>query len=165
MARAVVWLLLIGFVLALGGQALGIIDVPVLRLALSRIPFGVTEPALERTSEPSPSPSPAAKLAAPSPSPAPNGGCTAAAPRFVHGAATLKTALGERMGDPLECERVVDAAGNTEQRTTRGLAYYRARSNITVFTNGFDHWAIVASGLVHWTSDSVEPPPDAERVP
>jgi len=66
------------------------------------------------------------------------------------------------MGDATECERVVDADGNTEQRTTTGLAYYRARANVVVFTNGVEHWALTPGGVVHWTSDEVEPPANAE---
>jgi hypothetical protein len=68
------------------------------------------------------------------------------------------------MGEPLECERGVDATGNTEQRTTAGLVYYRAGTNAVVFTNGWDHWAVAANGTVHWTGDEVDPPPSAERV-
>jgi hypothetical protein len=164
MARAVsiVWLVLIAFVLALAGQALGIYDVPALRLVLGRLPFGEAEPAVERGPAPEPSPSvTVGPTSVPSPSPAAVGGCLATEPRFVHGAAALKAALGDRMGEPQECERVVDGEGNTEQRTTTGLAYYRARSNIAAFTNGVDHWALTPRGLVHWTSDDVEPPPGA----
>jgi hypothetical protein len=166
MGRAVtlVLLALIAFMLALAGQAFGFYDVPALRGVLDRVPFGVSEPAPEPTAEPAPSPSVAAKPS-PVPSPPPaaaDGGCTAATLRFVYGAATLKAALGDRMGEPQECERVVDAAGNTEQRTTTGLAYYRAGSNVAVFTNGVEHWALTANGVVHWTSGDVEPPADAE---
>ena len=78
--------------------------------------------------------------------------------------ADLKAALGSRMGEPSECERVVDAAGNTEQQTTTGLAYYRAQANVVVFTDGVEHWAASPRGVVHWTSDEVELPPSAEQV-
>ena len=66
------------------------------------------------------------------------------------------------MGAPSECERVVDASGDTEQKTTTGLAYYRAKVNTPVFTNGVEHWALTSDGLVHWTSDELEPPAGAE---
>jgi hypothetical protein len=88
--------------------------------------------------------------------------CTSTSPSFVHGAADLKEALGEDMGTPIECEHVIDAAGNTEQQTTTGLVYYRAAANVTVFTTGFDHWALTPGGIRHWTGDAVEPPPGAE---
>jgi hypothetical protein len=166
-AFTLVLLALIVFILALVGQAFGVYDVPALRGVLDRVPFGVSEPISDPTPAPAPSPSVAAKPS-PVPSPPPaaaDAGCTAATLRFVHGAATLKAALGERMGEPQECERVVDAAGNTEQRTTTGLAYYRAGSNVAVFTNGVEHWALTANGVVHWTSGDVEPPDDAEPFP
>ena len=68
------------------------------------------------------------------------------------------------MGQPLECERVTNAAGDTEQRTSTGLVYYRASTNAVAFTNGFDHWALAANGVVHWTGDAVDPPASAEPV-
>jgi hypothetical protein len=34
---------------------------------------------------------------------------------------------------------VIDAAGDTEQRATRCLAYYRIATNTVAFTNGWDH--------------------------
>lgn len=69
------------------------------------------------------------------------------------------------MGDPIDCEHVVDSAGNTQQRTTTGLAYYRKALNVTCFTTGWDHWGLVARGVVHWTGDAVDPPADAKVLP
>jgi hypothetical protein len=69
------------------------------------------------------------------------------------------------MGAPTECERVVDASGDTEQKTTTGLAYYRSKTNSAVFTNDVEHWALTTDGLVHWTSDELAPPPGAEVQP
>jgi hypothetical protein len=63
------------------------------------------------------------------------------------------------MGDPLECEHAVDAAGNTQQRTSTGLAYYRKVRNLPCFTTGYDHWALAPDGsIIHWTGDAVDPP-------
>ena len=52
--------------------------------------------------------------------------CTPGRPVFVHGAATLKATLGPTMGDPRVRARH-RASGDTEQRTTMGLVYYRRR--------------------------------------
>lgn len=94
--------------------------------------------------------------------PPPDGaGCTGTRPRFQGGIATLKSTLGATMGDPIECERVVSADGDTQQQTTTGLAYYRKRLNAAAFTTGWDHWGLVERGVVHWASDAVDPPPDA----
>jgi len=65
------------------------------------------------------------------------------------------------MGEALECERSVDDQGNTQQKTTTGLAYYRKHLNTACFTTGWDHWALRPEGLVHWTGDAVDPPTDA----
>ncbi len=162
----VVWLVLVVGVLALFGQTLGMYDVPILRDLRVLLPLG--QPAQVAT-DPTPATPPVTVTPRPLPaaSPSPSGGapCTTAAPRFVHGAAVLKAALGANMGEPVECERAVDATGNTEQKTSTGLAYYRARSNISAFTNGWDHWAVTPAGVVQWKGDDLEPPPGLEPLP
>src|ERR1700730_7792594 len=49
----------------------------------------------------------------------------AAQPRFSGGVAALKAALGPSMGEPIECEYATNPQGDTQQKTTTGLAYYR----------------------------------------
>ena len=88
--------------------------------------------------------------------------CNPAAPAFVGELALLKASLGEQMGDPVECERVVDNDGNTQQRTTRGLAYFRKKSDAACFTTGTERWARKTDrGVVYWRGDAVDPPPNA----
>ena len=156
---SVIWLVLVVAVLMLLGQSLALFDVPLLRdlsalMPLQRVPEAPRNaPPLTVTAKP---------LVVASPTSVVSGICSSAAPRFEHGAAALKAAIGVDMGEPVECERVIDAAGNSEQKTTKGLAYYRAGSNTPAFTNGFDHWALTAAGVVHWLGDELEPPPGAE---
>jgi hypothetical protein len=95
--------------------------------------------------------------------PAP-GVCTGVQPRFVRGLANLKSALGTIMGDALECERVVNEQGDTQQKTTTGLAYYRKQLNAACFTTGWEHWSLVDRGLVHWASLNVDPPAEAAVI-
>src|SRR6266542_190846 len=105
-------LALVVAVLALLGQASGMYDVAVLRDIRALIPFA--QPTSVSV-EPPPGPSPTAVTARQVPAsqvPTTNQACAAGAPRFVLGAATLKAALGAAMGEPLECERVVDASGD-----------------------------------------------------
>jgi hypothetical protein len=87
--------------------------------------------------------------------------CSSDQPQFIGGMAALKTTLGAAMGDPLECERSVSDQGDTHQKTTTGLAYYRKHLNVVCFTTGWDHWALIDRGLVHWVGNDVDPPPDA----
>ncbi len=87
--------------------------------------------------------------------------CDPAQPAFLGSIATLKERIGDRMGDARVCEWQIDSDGNTEQMTTTGLAYYRRRLSAPIFTNGWDHWALVNSKLLYWTGDSVEPPANA----
>jgi hypothetical protein len=119
---------------------------------------------------PTPDPSPPASAGGTSTpaaraSGAPPSNCQAGHLAFTHGLADLKAVLGAPMGEPLECERVVDTDGSTEQATTTGLAYYRSATNTVAFTNGAEHWALSDTGLVHWTGDALQPPPDAEELP
>jgi hypothetical protein len=167
----IAWVLVILGLAAVVGQSLGLYDVPLLREV--RLPL----PAVfQRQASPAGGPTPAT---AASPAPVASAGvaatvrpavgagatavttdlCSPGAPHFVHGAADLKALLGDDMGMPLECERVIDAAGNTEQQTTTGLVYYRAGPNVTVFTTGQEHWALTPAGVVRWSGDAVEPPP------
>ena len=82
-------------------------------------------------------------------------------PEFVFGFAHLKTLLGDKMGDPIECEHANPENGDTLQNTTTGLAFYRKSTNTPTFTNGWDHWAWTIGGLVYWTGSAVDPPGSA----
>lgn len=82
-------------------------------------------------------------------------------PQFRFGIGALAQALGEVMGQPMECEHPVPSGDDTHQQTTKGLAYYRKATNTPSFTNGDDHWALTAAGVVHWRGDSADPPADA----
>jgi hypothetical protein len=159
-----VWLLVVVSVIGLLAQATGLLDLSALRDLRLSLSFDQTSGEAAQPTPSSPIPSPA--TASPSPTTTATAGetCTAALPRFVRGVATLKAVVGTDMGEPLECERVTDAGGDTEQRTTTGLAYYRAASNTVAFTNGWDHWALTSNGAVHWTGQDFEPPPGAEPV-
>ncbi|MBI4492874.1 MAG: hypothetical protein HY690_08795 [Chloroflexi bacterium] len=86
-------------------------------------------------------------------------------PQFVFGFKALSDNLGERMGQPLECEHSEATTGDTHQRTTRGLAFYRKATNTPTFTNGFEHWALDAIGLLYWTGDSIDPPASGAASP
>jgi hypothetical protein len=165
-ALQVIWLILAVSLVVLLGQTMRLFDLPLVRDLPSMLPLGQ---AATQTAPPAPS-AVAPTLAVPSkpvakPSPVvvqqPDV-CVASAPRFVLAMARLMARVGADMGAPTECEHVVDAAGDTEQKTTTGLAYYRANSNTAVFTNGVEHWALTADGLAHWTTDDLEPPPGAD---
>ncbi len=85
------------------------------------------------------------------------------APVFVLGFARLKERLGDRMGEPLSCERP-GPAGDALQQTTTGMARYRQTTNIPSFTDGNEHWALTERGLVHWTGRALDPPDNADVV-
>jgi len=162
-ALQILWLVLALVLVVALGQNLKLFDLPLVRDLPGMLPLGQGTPQPVTPTPAPPPPTLAARpVAKPSPVPVQSDVCTAAAPQFVLAMARLKARLGAEMGAPTECERVVDAGGDTEQKTTTGLAYYRASGNTPVFTNGIEHWALTSDGLVHWTSDDVEPPPGAE---
>ncbi|HEX8969548.1 MAG TPA: hypothetical protein VF937_16815 [Chloroflexota bacterium] len=96
--------------------------------------------------------------------PGPLGDCDPHRPTFLYGFAALKARLGDKMGDPLECEHSIHVSGDTRQLTTTGYAYYRKFPNEPAFTNGYDHWALTQTGLVYWAGDVIDPPGTAVPV-
>ena len=82
-------------------------------------------------------------------------------PVFLFGFAHLKSLLGDRMGEPIECEHTNPDNGDTLQNTTTGLAFYRKFTNTPTFTNGWEHWAWTDDGLVYWTGSEIDPPGSA----
>jgi hypothetical protein len=82
-------------------------------------------------------------------------------PEFAFGFAALREQVGERMGDPVSCERY-GPEGDALQQTTTGLARYRKATNVPTFTSGSEHWALTERGLVRWVGGGLDPPPDAD---
>ena len=68
---------------------------------------------------------------------------------------------GAPMGDPMECEHQDPSGGGAALRTSTGIAYYRKSTNAPSFTNGSEHWALTANGLLYWTENVPDPPASA----
>ena len=79
-------------------------------------------------------------------------------PRFADEFASLSQAIGDTIGQPLECGHADPATGDVLQPTSTGLAIYRAGSHVAIFTDGYRHWALGRQGLVTWEGDTVDPP-------
>jgi hypothetical protein len=41
------------------------------------------------------------------------------------------------------------------------LGFYRQHTNTPTFTTGFEHWGMTPTGMLYWTGDSIDPPPNA----
>jgi hypothetical protein len=80
------------------------------------------------------------------------------APQFVFGFAALRQIIGPAMGEAIECEHPNSANGDTLQRTTTGLAFYRKSTNTPTFTDGWRHWALLRAGVVAWSGSDIDPP-------
>jgi len=77
---------------------------------------------------------------------------------FADEFASLSRAIGDNIGQPLECAHADPATGDVLQPTSTGLAIYRAVSHVAIFTDGYRHWALGRHGLVTWEGDAVDPP-------
>ena len=77
-------------------------------------------------------------------------------PQFLFGFAHFKSLLGDKIGQPVECEHANPDNGDTLQQTTTGLAFYRKSTNTPTFTDGWNHWAWTTDGLVYWTGSSID---------
>ena len=66
---------------------------------------------------------------------------TGEAPYFALGFAALAQS-GVPMGSSLECEHANPANGDTLQKTSTGLAFYRKSTNTPTFTDGYNHWGL-----------------------
>lgn len=87
-------------------------------------------------------------------------------PEYVFGFKALHDLLGATMGDPVTCEfSDPNGTGDTHQVTTKGLAFWRKSTNTPTFTNGSEHWALTAQGLVSWTGPSIDPPTGSSVTP
>lgn len=84
-------------------------------------------------------------------------------PEFRSGFLDLAIALNGTMGGAISCEYPdPKGSGDTLQQTTGGgLAFWRKRTNTPTFTDGVQHWALTANGLVTWAGASIDPPPNA----
>jgi len=75
-------------------------------------------------------------------------------PRMV----LLIAALGETVGEPLECVHANLDNGDLLQQTSTGLLIYRATTGAAIFTNGYAHWSLGDDGLLGWLGSGLDPP-------
>src|SRR5260370_14965293 len=83
------------------------------------------------------------------------------APQLAHLFQRLAAELGDRIGQPAECEHPEAATGDVQQRTSTGLLYWRKTTNTQTFNDGAAHWALRGTQLLQWTTNEADPPPTA----
>jgi peptidoglycan/xylan/chitin deacetylase (PgdA/CDA1 family) len=69
----------------------------------------------------------------------------------------LRADIGDAMGQPLDCEHSLGAAGDTVQVTSTGTAWYTSDNNAAIFTDGYHRWELDPSGLTYWGSPDAIP--------
>jgi hypothetical protein len=64
------------------------------------------------------------------------------------------------LGVLTECAHEAPDGSGLQQRTSRGLLYWRRAGGVAVFTDGYRHWAVRDGALVQWFgAQAVDPPP------
>ncbi len=71
-------------------------------------------------------------------------------PQWDRAFVPLKQAVGDAMGEPVECEHANPDNGDELQQTTTGLAVFDQQRGEAVFTDGWRHWALSPQGPVYW---------------
>jgi peptidoglycan/xylan/chitin deacetylase (PgdA/CDA1 family) len=71
--------------------------------------------------------------------------------------ATLRLAVGDAMGQPINCETSINGAGDTIQYTSTGTAFYTVNPVGAIFTDGYHRWALDSTGLSYWSSPDATP--------
>jgi peptidoglycan/xylan/chitin deacetylase (PgdA/CDA1 family) len=69
----------------------------------------------------------------------------------------LRADIGAAMGQPLDCEHSMDAAGDTIQPTSTGTAWYTTATNVAIFTDGYQRWELNPLGLTYWGNPDAIP--------
>jgi peptidoglycan/xylan/chitin deacetylase (PgdA/CDA1 family) len=69
----------------------------------------------------------------------------------------LRADVGDAMGQPLDCEHALDAAGDTIQPTSTGTAWYTIANRSAIFTDGYHRWELDPAGLLYWGSPDAVP--------
>jgi Bacterial PH domain len=87
------------------------------------------------------------------------------APKLGEGFRALAAQLSDRVGVAVECEHPDGTTGDVQQHTSTGLLYWRKSTNIPTFTDSAEHWALRDTQVLHWTTDNVDPPADAQVGP
>lgn len=93
--------------------------------------------------------------------------CFGDTPQFRNGFAELNNALryyNVNPGAPTTCEYPDPTHTDAEQNTTMGLFYWRKALNVSVFTDGYGHWALTPAGMVVWYGSAIDPPARATRM-
>src|SRR5207248_2660512 len=66
------------------------------------------------------------------------------AAEFGPGLANLRNAVGEAMGQPIDCETAIDAAGDSMQHTSTGTSWFigAGAQSDAIFTDGYHRWEL-----------------------
>jgi peptidoglycan/xylan/chitin deacetylase (PgdA/CDA1 family) len=78
-------------------------------------------------------------------------------PAFGPDLAGLQVAVGDAMGQPIDCEQPFAGSGETIQHTSTGTVFFTPAPSDAVFTDGYHRWELNADGLTYWSSPDATP--------
>ncbi|HEY1295715.1 MAG TPA: polysaccharide deacetylase family protein [Chloroflexota bacterium] len=76
---------------------------------------------------------------------------------FGPGLANLRMAVGDAMGQPIDCATSIDSAGDIIQYTSTGTAWFLGAQSDAIFTDGYHRWELDDRGLLYWSSPDATP--------
>ncbi|HEY1296634.1 MAG TPA: polysaccharide deacetylase family protein [Chloroflexota bacterium] len=79
------------------------------------------------------------------------------AAEFGAGLANLRNAVGDAMGQAIDCETPINAAGDTIQHTSTGTSWFIGAQSDAIFTDGYHRWELDDRGLLYWSSPDATP--------
>ena len=71
--------------------------------------------------------------------------------------ANLRIAVGDAMGQPVDCENAIDLSGDTIQHTSTGTAWFTITQADAIFTDGYSRWELDPNGVTYWSSPDATP--------
>jgi peptidoglycan/xylan/chitin deacetylase (PgdA/CDA1 family) len=76
---------------------------------------------------------------------------------FAPDLANLRMAVGDAMGQPIDCETSINSDGDTIQHTSTGTAWFINAQSDAIFTDGYHRWVLDNAGLLYWSSPDASP--------
>jgi len=69
----------------------------------------------------------------------------------------LQSAIGDVLGEPVDCARPIDIAGDMMQATSTGMAWYRPGDTTAMFSDGYHRWELEIGDVIYWDAPDAVP--------
>jgi peptidoglycan/xylan/chitin deacetylase (PgdA/CDA1 family) len=69
----------------------------------------------------------------------------------------LQSAIGDVLGEPVDCARLIDTAGDMIQATSTGMAWDWPADATAMFSDGYHRWELEIGDLIYWDAPDAMP--------